>query len=221
MRREVYSKMLKKRQQKPSIRLCDGVAVREWMEYKSHHYVNESRTFSKRPTWCKLMITSIRRALAESSHELILRHSPQALMTRIVRKLYPRNLKHIRNKLRCDRNTRTSNVSKEERYWTINPVHVGVKLLNGHERTSDRDVTQWLPFLTVNDSGKVSVGEVHQYDLVFRMNTSSRKVLRECLVGIIITEPKRERGRIRRRIGIGMKRVSGRSGFTLRCHGHD
>ena len=116
MRREVYSKILKKRQQKTSTRLCDGVVVREWMKYKSYHHVYESRTFSKRPTWCKLTITLIRRALAESSHELILGHSPQALMTRIVRKLYPRNLKHIRNKLRCDRNTRTSNVSKEERY---------------------------------------------------------------------------------------------------------
>ena len=29
MRREVYSKMLKKIQQKPSMRLCDGVVVRE------------------------------------------------------------------------------------------------------------------------------------------------------------------------------------------------
>ena len=37
MRREVYSKMFKKRQQKPSTRLCDGVVVREWMEYKTHH----------------------------------------------------------------------------------------------------------------------------------------------------------------------------------------
>ena len=45
-----------------------------------------------------------------------------------------------------------------------------------------------------NYDGKVNVDEVHQYDLAFRMNTSFRKVLRECLVGIIITEPKRERG---------------------------
>ena len=124
MRREVYSKMLKKRQQKPSTRLYDEVVVREWMEYKSHHHVYEFRTFSKRPTWCKLMITPIRRALIESSHELILRHSPQTLITRIVRKLYPRNPKHIRNKLRCDRNARTSNASKEERYLMITPVHV-------------------------------------------------------------------------------------------------
>ena len=46
----------------------------------------------------------------------------------------------------------------------------------------------------MNDSGKVSVGEVRQNDLAFQMNTLSRKVLRECLVGIIITELKRERG---------------------------
>ena len=103
MRREVYSKILKKRQQKQSMRLCDGVLVREWMKYKSHHHVNESRTFSKRPIWCKLTITLIRRVLAKSSHELILGHSPQTLTTRIIRKLYPRDPKHIRNQLRCDR----------------------------------------------------------------------------------------------------------------------
>ena len=184
MRREVYSKMLKKKQRKPSTRLCDEVVVRAVMEYKSHHHVYKSRTFSKRPTWCKLTITPIRRALAESSHDLIFGHSLQTLTTRIVRKFYPRNPKHIRNKLRCDKNTRTLNVSKEERYWMINPVYVRVKLLNEHERTSERDVTQWLPFPTINDSGKVNVGEVRQYDLAFWMNTSSRKVFRECLMGI-------------------------------------
>ena len=221
MRREVYSKMLKKRQQKLSTRLCDGVVVREWMEYKIHHHVYESRTFSKRPTWCKLTITLIRRALAESSHELILGHCLQTLTTRIVRKLYPRNPKHICNKLRCDRNACTSNTSKEKRYWTINPVHVGVKILDKHERTSDRNVTQWLPFPTVNDSGKVSVDEVRQNDLTFQMNTLIRKVLWECLVGIIITEPKRERSRIRRWRSSGTKRVPSRSRFMLRCHKHN
>ena len=98
------------------MRLYDGVVVKEWMEYKSHHHVHESRTFSKRPTWCKLMITPIKRALAKCSHELIFGHSPQTLKTRIVRKLYPKNPKHIRNKLQCDRNAHTSNASKEERY---------------------------------------------------------------------------------------------------------
>ena len=98
------------------MKLCDGVVVREWMQNKSHHHVYESRTFSKRPTWCKLTLTPIRKALIESSHELILRHSLQTLTTRIVRKLYPRDPKHIRNKLRCDRNARTSNASEEKRY---------------------------------------------------------------------------------------------------------
>ena len=143
MRREIYSKMLKKRQQKSSSRLCYGVVVREWMQNKGHDHVHESRTFSTRPIWCKLTLTSIRRALTESSHELIFGHSLQTLITRIVRKLYPRDPKHIRNKLQCDRNARTSNASEEKRYWTINPVHVGVKLLDKHERTSDWNITLW------------------------------------------------------------------------------
>ena len=63
------------------------------------------------------------------------------LTTRIVRKLYPRNMKHIRNQLWCDRDTRTSDASEKERYRTIYPVHDGVKLLDKHERTCDRDVT--------------------------------------------------------------------------------
>ena len=116
MRREIYSKMLKKRQQKPSTRLYDGVVVREWMQNKGHHHVHKSRTFSKKPTWCKLTLTPIRRAFTESSHELILGYSPQTLTTRIVRKLYPKDPKHIRNKLQCDRNARTSNASEEKRH---------------------------------------------------------------------------------------------------------
>ena len=191
------------------------------MQNKGHHHVHESRTFSKRSIWCKQTLTPSRRALIESKHELIPGHSPHMLTTRIVRKLYPKDIKHIRNQLQCDRDARTSDVSEKESYWTIYPVHVGVKLLDQHERTCDRDVKQWLPFPNVNDRGKVSVGKVRQYDLAFRMNALSRKVLRECLIDIIITKPKRERGRIRRRRGTGMKRVLGRSGFTLRCHRHN
>ena len=50
------------------------------------------------------MLTPSREALTKGRHKLIPRHSPQTLTTRIVRKFYPRDLKHIRNKLRCDRN---------------------------------------------------------------------------------------------------------------------
>ena len=116
VRRKIYSKMLKKRQQKSSMKLCDGVIVREWMQNKSHHHVHESRTFSKRSTWCKQTLTPNNRALTERRHELIPRHCPQMLTTRVVRKLYPRDPKHIRNQLRCDKNARTPNVSEKERY---------------------------------------------------------------------------------------------------------
>ena len=152
--------------------------------------------------------------------QLILGHCPQTLTTRIVRKLYPRDMKHIRNQLQCDRNARTSNASEKERYWTINLVHVGVKLLDKHKRTCDRDVTQWLSS-TVNDRRKVSVGKVRQNDLAFWMNVSSGEVLRKCLKGIIITEPDSRRRRISRWRSTRTKRVPGRSGFTFRCHRHD
>ena len=148
---------------------------------------------------CKLTLTPIKREFTESNHKLILGHIPQMFTTRTVKKLYPKDPKHIHNKLWCDRNAHTWNVSEEKRYWTINPMHVGVKLLDKHERTSDRDVTQWLPFLTMNDSGKVNVSEVCQNDLVFWMNTSSREVLWEVLSCLLIMEPNRRRGGIRRR----------------------
>ena len=120
----------------------------------------------------------------------------------------------------CDRNARTSNASKEKRYWTIDPVHVGVKLLNKHERTGDRDVPQWLLSPTMNDSGKVSVGKVRQNDLAFRMNALSRKVLQERLTGILITELDMRSRIKRRRRCPGTKRVLKRSGFMPRCHRH-
>ena len=62
------------------------------------------------------MLTPNRRVLTESRHELILGHNPQTLTTRIVRKVYPGDPKHIHNKLWCDRNARTSNASEEKRY---------------------------------------------------------------------------------------------------------
>ena len=199
MRREINSKMLKKGQQKPSSKL---------------------RAFCKGRTVSELTLTTLGRTLTKSRLELILVHSPQMLTTGVVRELYPRNPKQISNKLWCDRNGRTSNASEEKRYRTINLVHVGVKLLDKHERTGDRIITQWLPSPTVNNIGKVGVDEVCQNDLAFRMNAVSRKFLRECLVGIIITEPKRDRSRIRRRRCLGTKRVLRRSRLTFWCHRH-
>ena len=102
-------------------------------------------------------LTPHRRTLTESGHELILGHSPQTLTGRIVGKQYPRNPKHICNKLWCDRNRNTFDPSNKMRYEAVNPMHVGVELLNQHERTSDGLITKRLPFLTVNDSRKVGV----------------------------------------------------------------
>ena len=98
------------------MRLCDRVVVREWVQNKSHYHVHESKTFSKGLTWCKLTITPIRRAFAESRNHLVFGHSPQTLTSGVVRMLYHLDTKYIRNKLRCDNNARTSNASRKERY---------------------------------------------------------------------------------------------------------
>ena len=106
------------------------------------------------------------------------------------------------------------------RYGEINPVHVGVELLNQHERTSDELVIKRLSFPTVNDSGKVGVSKMTQDNSAFQMNASSRNFFCKCLVGIIVTETEREGCIISRGKGTGMKRIPERSGFTLRCHRH-
>ena len=192
--------------------------MRERIKYKGHHHVQKPRAFCKARAVSELAFTPLQRTLTESGHELILGHSPQTLIGRMVGKLYPRNPKHIHNKLWCDRNRKTSDTSNEMRYRAVNLVHVGVKLLNQHERTSDGLVTKRLPFPTVSDSGKVDVSKMTQDDSAFQMNASSGKVFRKCIVGILITKMERERCMIRKGRGTGMKRIPGRSGFIFRCH---
>ena len=187
----------------------------EMIEYKAYHHVQKLRAFCKARAVSELAFTPLQRTLIENEHELILGHNPQTLTGRIVGKLYPRNPKHIRNKLRCDRNRNTSDTSNEMRYGAVNLMHVRVELLNQHERTSDGLVTKRLPFPTVNDSGKVGVSKMTQDDSTFQMNASSGKVFRKCLVGIIITETERERCMIKRGRGTRLKRISGRSEFTF------
>ena len=194
--------------------------MRERMKYKGHHHVQKPQAFCKARAVSELAFTLLRSTLTKSEHELILGHSPQMLTRGIVGKLYPRNPKHIRNKLRYDRNRNTSDTSNEMRYRAVNPVHVGVELLTQYERTSDGLVIKRLPFPTVNDSGKVNVSKMTHNDSVFRMNASSGKVFRKCLVGIIIIETETERCMIRRGRGTKMKRILGQSGFTFKCHRH-
>ena len=97
-------------------------------------------------------------------------------------------------------------------------MHIGVELLYDHGGITDWDITKGLPTSTVNDSGKISVGEVRKNDLAFQMNVTPRKVLQKVLTGFIITEPDMKRGRIKRRRNPRMKRVLGWSSFLLRCH---
>ena len=188
------------------------------MQNKSYNHVKKSRAFSKGHTGSELMITPIRWMLTKSKYKPVFRHSPQTLTTRVVRMLYPRDMEHIEYNIRCYRNVCTSNASNRERYLIIKSMHVGVELLDQHGWTSDRDVTHWLPSPTVNDSGKDSVGEVWQNDLAFRMNASSREVLKEVCFGQLITEPNRRGSRVRRSGCPGTKRVPGQSRLTFRCH---
>ena len=116
MRRKIYGKTLNKRKQKSCTRLCDRVIVRERVQNKSHDHVQKPRAFSKGRTVSELTLTLVKRALTESKFELILGHSSQTLTTRVVKKLYPQDTKHIRNNLRCDNNAHTSNANEKMRY---------------------------------------------------------------------------------------------------------
>ena len=76
MRREVYNKILKKRQQKPRTRLCDGVIMRERIEYKGYHHVQKLWAFYKTQTVSELVLTPLGRTLTKSGFKFILGHSP-------------------------------------------------------------------------------------------------------------------------------------------------
>ena len=97
-------------------------------------------------------------------------------------------------------------------------MHIGVKLLYDHGETADRDITKGPLILIVNDSGKISIGEVRKNDLAFQMNATSRKVFRKVLTGFIITELNVKGGKVKGRRCPRMKSVLGRSSFALGCH---
>ena len=108
--------MAKKGKKKSCTGLYDRVIVRKRVQNKSHYHVHEYRTFSKGRTWCKLTITPISGTLAKSRNHLIFGHSPQTLITGVVKMLYPQDTEHIRYQLWCDNYTHTSNASVKERY---------------------------------------------------------------------------------------------------------
>ena len=63
VKRKVYRESIKEGQQRSSMRLCDRVIVRQWMENKCHHYVKEPQTFCKARVRGVLMVTPRRRCL--------------------------------------------------------------------------------------------------------------------------------------------------------------
>ena len=188
------------------------------MQNKRHDHVQKMRASRKGRTRGELTITLIRWTLIRRRNKLIFRHSLKTITTRVVRMLYLRDMEHIGYNIWCDNNARNSNASNKKKYWKIKSMHIGVELLDQHGWTCDRDVTQWPPFPTMDDSGKVSVRKVRQNDLAFRMNASSRELLKEVQFGLLIMEPDRKRCRIRRSGCLGMKKVSRRSRFVFGCH---
>ena len=104
--------------------------MRERVQNKIHHYVHESRTFSKGQTWSKLLIALINGMLTKSRNHLVFRHSPQTLTIGVVRILYHRDMEHLGYNIRCDHYARTSNASTKKRYRIIQSMHVRVELLN-------------------------------------------------------------------------------------------
>ena len=116
VRRKIYSKMLKKGQQKSSTRLSDKVIVRKRVKNKCHDHVKKPRAFSKGRIVSELTLTPIRRALTENRFELIFGHSRQTLTTRVVKKLYPMNTEHIGDNLWRENNAHISNASDKMRY---------------------------------------------------------------------------------------------------------
>ena len=91
VRGKVDGKILHQEKKKMSMRLSDGVIVRQWHESECHHHVNESRAFYKTQAWGVELTTPNRRSPTEVGDEFISRHSPEMITTRVVRMRYPKD----------------------------------------------------------------------------------------------------------------------------------
>ena len=79
--RKVYSKVLNEGKQKASIRLGNGVILRQGMEKKCHYHNKEPRTLCKAQAWGVLSITLWRRCLIKERQKFVFGHSPQTWTT--------------------------------------------------------------------------------------------------------------------------------------------
>ena len=145
--------LLRRDNQKSSARLYDRVIVRQWMENERHHHVKESRTFCKARARGVLMVTPRWTCLTKKRREFVFGHSPQMITTSVVRMHYFRYVQYLGYKIWSNYNVCTLNASDKMRYWSIEFVHVGVKLLYDHGGTSHWDATQWLPTPIIDDNG--------------------------------------------------------------------
>ena len=107
-----------------------------------------------------LMTTPRRRSLTKTRHELVFGHNLKTIIAGVVRMCYPRDVKHLRYKIRSDHNARTSNAYDKKRYRIIESVHIGVKLPYDHRRTSDRNARKCLLTSTVDDNGNVNIEKI-------------------------------------------------------------
>ena len=108
--------MLYQKKQKSSTGLGNRVIMRKGMKNKSHNHVPKSRAFSKGLTVSELTLTPTIRAFTESRNKLVFGHSPQTLITGVVRMLYLRDMEHIGYNIWCDNYARISNTSNKTRY---------------------------------------------------------------------------------------------------------
>ena len=91
------------------------------------------------------LTTLYRRSLTKVRDKLVSGHSPKTFTAKVVRMHYPENVQYLGYKIRSNYNTCISECGNKTRYIVIDDVHVGVKLLNEHDRTPLGFPTEGLP----------------------------------------------------------------------------
>ena len=160
-----------------SMRLSNGVIVRQWSKSKCHHHVKEPQAFGKARAWGVQLTTPCGRSLTKVREKLISRCCLKTLIARVVRMHYPSNVQYLGYKIRSNYYTCTSECSSKLRYKGIDAVYIGVKLLYKHDRTPQGSLKKRFPTPSSNDRRERSVGKVRQDNLVFRMNATFLEVL--------------------------------------------
>ena len=91
VRGKVDGKILHQRKKKTSMRLNDGVIVRQWCESECHHRVKKSWAFCKSQAWGVELTTPNKRSPTKMGDEFVSRNSSEMIIARVVRMCYPRD----------------------------------------------------------------------------------------------------------------------------------